>query len=1216
MRAPQLALIAALGLLRTCHSCGGGTATTPVSPVSIEPLDAGAINGGGAFVDAGPDSHYAPVLIDNEPDDNDTDPLGPGTPFTGVAFTTAPACSRRTYASVNDCYNELNPPAPSIVRSLIRPSEGAAADTLPYEKQVPEDGSVNNNGKIQGMPSTRSTSDGRVMIAGGCDGCDALQFRVYRPENVGYDLTVADSTRLVTDLRPDLYNWIGAPQNRLILWDPVKSALRADSTDSSGNLHLPGVLQNTLCEESSDRISSGLNGNVAIAEDLPSVPRTCNARYGENDPIESGDCYDVSVLVGANVAASGTNRWELRSTALTLFIRNPKRGNSGQSSDAEGETNFVFAYPRNPTGATTTSGVQTLPPFIRFEFNQAFSLVNGAKQISCPDANGNDLTGVNWWECFGGSYYPNANKFIAQFAGPNGACYDVNGNAQASHPGYCEYFYQQHQAASFNVDDDGDGTLGNGHAWSGKASNCGKNETDCQNGWAMFEAMTTGDGQMLLLNIKGLYYSYNTIGPCRADGFTSFEPISWMPGDPAVNTRYDIAKSTGGRPFRDSLGNDIPYGMTNPGAYAWIDRRGRNLFYAAQNAGRDGYFATQARTYDYSGNPTGVRNIAGAQPTAAERPLLNPDRGPGTQYALMGSWTNGKAVIVDEINAADFGGGDQDANLPANTVAPRTGYSLQLYSGMSGPLAYQSKGVQGFGSFEHMFNQFDALEPTLPFDVVWHGFTDIQRNMEIAFDPYLNPHALVVAHMNAPLQMSLPPRDGSGNPTQASFVRDGFIAHQDVGASVRFGGTADFRFTSSPELQNASTADPRRNPTAVTPATSLLVRGGARIEPVGMGGVLGKGLYLDGFNDYVQMSIPAQAGLRDWYMGLWIDLRDTALGVRPRTIAYFSDNSWVGLRSASAGEIEIVFFNPVDNSLRSLNATGLINVGQYAHIGLMAWGDAPSRHMRVLVNGTPLGDIAFGTPRPGMLGFDLASLASAGNASDLFIGDPGPAYLGQYGAKRRSFMGWIDELRIYAVSEAELQSPMFAELACNEALGTLVDITPRANETSAPQLTALRALQSLYPEGPSVMCEQMVLYPASGESLQSTMLPRQRDLRLCADRVHKAPRPQADLAARCLRGSLLQPHPLVWNQPRPDESGNSFCLSCHNDSSSVAGLQTAALPEINSLQRWQDPRRQPTNVPARLGGRLSQTLQTAGIDPGDPMDKYFDLNPSLAPLSQ
>src|SRR5690606_22800817 len=264
-----------------------------------------------------------------------------------------------------------------------------------------------------------------------------------------------------------------------------------------------------------------------------------------------------------------------------------------------------------------------------------------------------------------------------------------------------------------------------------------------------------------------------------------------------------------------------------------------------------------------------------------------------------------------------------------DTSPARNTYMMRLYSDAD-DVRFRQKGIQNFNSSEHVFGTYDALRPTLPLDVVWTVSTDEDKNVELAFDEYLMPNALVLAPMNAPLALAHP-RGPTARPQQASFVDDGFVAAHPAEA-VRYGATADFRFARSPKLQNASTANRARDGASVRPPSHLTVRGGARVEPVGLGGVRGKGLYLDGENDFVEVPIEAQPDIEDFSISLFVDPRVDEPGPRPRTLVFFPDDSFFALRGGPNGP-EVYAYSTADGTARSLPLGALYRAGHFLHLG-------------------------------------------------------------------------------------------------------------------------------------------------------------------------------------------------------------------------------------------------------------------------------------------
>lgn len=84
--------------------------------------------------------------------------------------------------------------------------------------------------------------------------------------------------------------------------------------------------------------------------------------------------------------------------------------------------------------------------------------------------------------------------------------------------------------------------------------------------------------------------------------------------------------------------------------------------------------------------------------------------------------------------------------------------------------------------------------------------------------------------------------------------------------------------------------------------------------------------------------------------------------------------------------------------------------------------------------------------------------------------------------------------------------------------------------------------------------------------------------------------------------------PLYFDAPRPDSSANEFCLSCHH-AKGVVGLGVDALTFNPQLQAKEDPRRQPTQPPAKVYGNVPGNWFTGAPAPGfitGEMGAYLD----------
>ncbi|RUO88942.1 hypothetical protein D7Y11_32845 [Corallococcus sp. AB018] len=1120
--------------------------------------------------------------------------LDPPTQFTDVAFVGTAACSN-DYSRIDNCYNAENPQRPSIFRELsaawrpyrdasttplsVRPSAltGVMQPFPPFEydngwsaPRTPETADASQ--AIQVMPFNRGSNDGRLFVRGGCRGCaEGSTLYTFRPELLGpdfrYDFAQKGTRYVQPTWQPGLHPFVA--------FNPMPGYSRLAAKN---NNDFPDMLHSTLCEDSVSSLNAGGRGRNPLA---------CRARYESTSPWVSGDCYDISLVYG--MVASDGKRWELRSTALTVFVRNPKLATAGDSVGGGVQNWGLWVYPRNPEGESKSLPTWDLPPFRPFNVHDSnWGDMSTGSTYSVPGAPDT----IDWIRLFtqNASFQCYVPKKIFGFT------YYVR-NTAATAPKWCQFFDRQSFAGDLKVEDDEDAVIGNGSTWNGVIGN-GPDEKHL----AMFEPATSGDGRMLILNMGGLFYA-SSDAICQAATWSHFKPISMMPMDPAVNTRYELARSQviNGQPrnFRDTMGNPIPFGVRNQGAYAWLDREGKNLFFAAKNNPHDGYYARKVAREDRSAPVSYLDELWSEPASDADRARFNPDRAPAQAISVLGAWTHGKAVILDNgMSITDLGGNSEDRYQ-------RT-YSLRLYAGADLPLS--PKGSSQLFSFENQLNTFNALRPTLPFDVVWNFQSNTQRNSEVAFDDYLNKRAFVVAHMNAAMRMDVSPE----GPLRAeTFPQDGFMPTRNAWAYVRGGDIADFKFMRNPLAQNAATGSPLFGTDGPQPPASVRLRGGARIEPVALGGVSGKGVWLDGRNDFMDMGYPVDGSRRDWLFGIWLDSRmDPPFVPRPggvsrtvpRTLFYFSDNSWVGLVQAVDGSSntwhELTGYNGQTGSTFTVNLGSLVQPGKYFHFGMKVYTLAGQRKLTFYINGTAHSSL---TVAPYDVGFD-PMYNSMNGWTWMTVGDPGPNFV--QGQTRLPFHGWVDELRIYALSPGDIVRPWVEELLCNQALGTTVDLTYRPPEVYSPVLETLRSRSVQYPlSSGRALCEQLRL----GSYVEPLDYPAQSGEHLCIDRVHKNPHSVQQWRERCLRTSMMAMPHLEAALPRPDSSSNAFCQSCHTSSAPLPGLRMGALT-AGGVNRYQDPRRQPMNVPAVLGGTVPPWLLVRMDQPDGTftLDHHFD----------
>jgi hypothetical protein len=1089
----------------------------------------------------------------------DDDPVG-WTAFESVALIgdgVTPCSAGLSYATIDACYNQLNPPVPALQREVNELRRGDPGTVL-YPPTWGGEGvdASEHGGRTQILPFARQTRDGRLSLNGGCAGCPYRpSFATFRPEAMDYDLAVkpgeAANPRAVGGVAP----WM--------LWNPLATTIATQRP--SFDLYEGDPLHHTLCEATPE-------GDLASQN-----PHRCTMSKGGVTSL--GDCYQVTMLFGASGPtkdATGADMearpkvFELRSTDLTVFVPDAKSTAAGEGGGAH-----RTIYPRIENPPIGPGGTWILPPIEDYDPKPSWD------EFSHP----------------GRSYA----SLLTDPADPNWGCYTAAGAPNPTAPRWCQFYYGQRSRAIFDIDDDGDGDLDDG------VSRCVGSKSGCKP-YALFELHTTGDGRLLVLNLndKGIFYSYNTGTPCHADGFGRLRPLSAMPVDPVLaGTSYGLVKSAKGQPFRTSTGEALPIGALGNGAYPWIASDGSNLVWAQVNQGRDGYYARRTVGWPapFDPGPPAVLASAGGYEHEPKR-LLNPDvGGAGKGVTVLGAWTQGKMVALDNgLNATDFA---------RSSLAPQVvdSIDLQLYS-FEGPRPLRPRGSSTINSLEHKLNHFDALTPALPFDVVWTFSSNNQHDAEVAFDRYMQQNALVVAHMNAPIDTCT---------FGVEMFRDGFVP-EHPGERVRDGEAPEFRFAENPRLQNASTASAAQAGPGefyVVPPPTLLLRGGARVEPIALGGVLGKGVYLDGDNDFVQFDVPAQPTPLDHaYLSLWIHARDR-IANKPTVLYTFADGSWIGVRGvhvAGAFEWRAVAYDAAADlqkevTIASGAAPRLIELYGWRQIGIALRRSAPigglvTRSLDVYLSGTFAATLTFAEPTS-TRGFPLQGRMTVG-------GTPTPP-----GSARQNLRGWIDELTILAYPAGQLPPPTqastFRELACNEALGTIVDVAPRPGEAPSAALAALRARFDELPGTPTQVCEQLRL----ASTTRPLDLAPQRGVGLCVDRFHRNAGPEGD---RCVRRALFgidDRMPFDPDAPRPGFADVPFCQGCHRAGAAVEGLRPAALaPGAATVRRFEDHRRQPLDWPVLMTGVVPAW---AGPGPGPLgivgrwLDFLFDQGPRVEP---
>lgn len=1102
-----------------------------------------------------------------------------------------PLCSG--YDKATDCYDNTLPPMPSLMRNMITPrprfeSVGDAATqySMDFNQYPPSAawikapqvlssdtsavswggevfawpvpasgtrGGANEPGAMQVLPWGRSSIDGRLVLGPG-DNWDNLHLFVFSPENLKHDLLTnpTDVNKRPFSRRKRI------PLAALV--DP-RTPPKCGASDiyPMKSCVYPSLLKPDQTWQPPSQVywdlcttaSRETKGRTGPNLDTGGA-RTCTSSDGS--ATLDGDCYDVSLV--AAVGYNWSNLAELTSTDLTVFVPRAKLAPSAASDghSLEGWENGKYGvriYPR-------TSG-STLPNYHLYESpGEVADFVNEARTY-----------------CAGNTVPPDRR--------------------------WCEFFQKQRHVSPNNMTMAGWTTQNTKAPWPFP-------------GALAVEPTTTADGRVLLLNggQYGVVYAVNSspdqADACHVDQWTELRPLSRASQDTRINTVYGFART----PLRDTKGYTIPPGHPVMGSYPWIDRKGDNLLFSS-GFGRDAY-------KDEGGNVAfDTRN--------------------GKANVVVGAWTRGKMIVMDNaLNFTDWGHYAKASDDHHYSYTRR----FHLYQG--GPTPVRPAGTVHMFSMESQLNYLDALSPTLPFDVVWTASSNTERNAEIVFDDYLNRNALVVAHMNAPMttaSYSYPDNVGKpGMPPEQKppTYDDGFTAAKPHGSVEAEDPAArpQYRLTRSPQLQNASTIEAGASGLGIAPA-ALMLYGGARVEPVALGGVIGKGVYLDGVNDHIKATF-ANPKRTDWYFGVWLDGRD--LGTLRTVLAFEPDDvtttqelrqkkklfygSWIAV---SSNQVSIRGGSPtaVGYTTQTVSLAPLqLGNGTYFHFGVKSWMDGATRYVQILINGNPVGtaqSFKGGTRKvlihdppdpdhyesktygPGMNMKSWFSLGLAAMPGSLDVEAP------------PTFRGWVDELRVFAMSPAERTAPHFEEQVCNQALGSLVSVLSSDFQASPGSIERrLADTAGKYGIKASVggqLCEQIKLeshdYPND--------LGLQQGKTLCAARAHKN-----TSSGRCLRSTKLgvASIPVVAHQYLPNFSNVAFCSSCHiNPSDPLPGLRPSALQPGSAATgyAYQDRRRRPTDWPRVLTGYLPSSAGSGSPDSAGTWVRLLPLSqqPTVAP---
>ncbi|MEY4615243.1 MAG: hypothetical protein RJB66_203 [Pseudomonadota bacterium] len=692
-------------------------------------------------------------------------------------------------------------------------------------------------------------------------------------------------------------------------------------------------------------------------------------------------------------------------------------------------------------------------------------------------------------------------------------------------------------------------------------------------------------------NDVDIYYMVAPLNanPCDASQFSYIKRIQKAPHDSDMKdsisgkARYGIAEY----PMRDSFGNLIPENAMFP-TYPWIDREGNNLFFASGGSVLFSYDwkfhpipteepnrNTQEQDMLPNSSRYPVRCIAGV-PNCQQSPY-NPESPEHIRgAAVLGSWTHGKTVVLDGmINHIDYGlrrglqfqreiqlyqpNGAFDGWVRAaagrDTGPGGSGIDNQLESySENAEIKGMSQTSNVIDSLENLTNTYRFLRPTLPRDLVW-TVNNAAGSDEIVFDDYLDPRALIVSSMMAGVEFI--------NATWARYdgwyYRDGFDGENDNKIDQQNRAIL---------IQNAATS-----PDLPIPTYGHLTSG--RVEPVALGGIHGRGLWLDG-NNTLSYEFPRAVKSTNLFLSMFFDSRSA--NDTNRQLLSFPDGTKVLLNPTvirfKKGDLSVVIPLPTAKQ-------------KWFHLGIAVAADGKSGS--VYLNGMKKQSF---TSKKSLFG--LFNPTSSKGKIVLRIGKQSPD------DSLAGFRGWIDELKLFAYIPT-------AEVICNHAFGSLHWLKEGASAHwhSVANFYEVAVHQEIFNQIPQSYVNEYAI-PGNARFVcsvdYSDHMGIYRSLLREAEGLHSLR--EAILYATPKAEGGLDDGRLSWNANRIDYRSNAFCISCHT-TSERRGLSLAALEPGQSCTML-DPRRQPLQSPLYLAGQVTEE-QLRSIDSfHGQLNKFYD----------
>lgn len=615
------------------------------------------------------------------------------------------------------------------------------------------------------------------------------------------------------------------------------------------------------------------------------------------------------------------------------------------------------------------------------------------------------------------------------------------------------------------------------------------------------EPSMTKDGQLMIVRTP-IKYIFNET-PCGVTGWTEPKEVHLGKDDPNVNTKYGLFKY----PMRDALGARMT--KIKGGGYPWMDPEGNNLFYLALNR-KLGNNVDKRLPYTCSDGGSSCH--------------ITEDGGAFRGVTVIGLWTHGKAVLLDGmLNNVDY---------PASSLVNQQ-KNLLLYNGHTGgvrvngnrflsTLARRPTTGALFGnnsimdSLVNKFNYLEHMRPTTPRDVVWKMTRGVYTD-EVVFDEYSDPNYLIYSQM-------------------VGAVKNGYEVYYD-GFQTRHRNNC---YDGEVRVQNGATSYKYRG--SVPSYGRLLKSDKGRIEPVSLGGIRGKGLYLTTGNGLAYTIKQAKTPIsEEAYFSTFFDLRNSETA------------QWINLIQTPTYARVQVFVHSNGNltkfrvqkgtSEKVFRFSKALKKSEWFHLAI----HERSNWLYFTLNGNER--VSFSSS-----GFDMKLLGHPSADRDLVIGSNG-----KDGVK--GFNGWVDDVRLIANAEVYRLNP---ELACNMARGSMlsrVSGTGKQAEVDAYNLSSIG-------QG-KLFCNTK--YSFSTYEIADTHLGL------------------STTEFESVRHDLTQGSHIFFDQPRPNFQSNNFCLTCHIDNGDKyrpESLKISALVFDNTIDANKDPRRQPMQPPNIWNGLL------------------------------